>query len=42
MWATYNFQDIAIEWWNAYNVEHGVQYLKLLEFMEVFWKIFIP
>lgn len=23
-WATYNFQDIALEWWNTYKIEHGV------------------
>ena len=24
MWATYNFLDIVLEWWNAYKIEHGV------------------
>jgi len=27
IWATYNFQDVALEWWNAYKIEHGIQYL---------------
>jgi len=42
MWATYNFQDVALKWWNAYKIEHGIQYLKWLEFIVAFQKRFIP
>ena len=38
IWATYNFLDIAFEWWNAYKIEHGVQYLKWVDFVMDFRK----
>lgn len=24
MWATYNFQDVSLEWWNAYKIKHRI------------------
>jgi len=42
IWATYNFQDISLKWWNAHKVEHEIQYLKWPKFVEAFRKRFIP
>jgi len=42
MWATYKFQEIALEWWNGYKIEHGIQYLKWSYFVIVFYKRLIP